>query len=272
MIQGSLSDTVRAKLAVQHRQFDGFWEDNNGGTFVVAPNNPSGADPNTPRQTQNLQDSIFIKPTITFEPNDSFNLTLYGQYFGDDGGSGATQALIDPRLPTPPLVSLFGYTPPTDQFEVNHDLVGESETDIAQLVAEANLAIGNGTLTSVTSTRDLDFTSSSDIDGAPFLLIHFPNNEEEASQFTQELRYAVDLNDSMDLIVGAFYMDADMSVIERREFSGLTAGRDHFLFNYIQSDWTQDVKSMRCFRTFASTSTTAGLPPSVRACRGKKRT
>ena len=247
MVQGALSDTVRAKIAVQHRQFDGFWEDNNGGTFVPAPNNPSGADPGTPQQTQSLQDSIFIKPTITFEPNDSFNLTLYGQYFSDDGGSGATQALIDPRLPVPPLVSLFGYTPPDDQFDVNHDLVGESDTEIQQLVAEANWQLGKGTLTSVTSFRDLEFTSSSDIDGAPFLLIHFPNNEEEASQVTQELRYAVDLSDRIDLIVGAFFMEAEMSVIERREFSGLTAGRDHFLFNYIQSDWVQDVVSTALF-------------------------
>lgn len=247
VVQGGLSDTVRGKLALQYRQYDGYFEDNNGGTFVPAPNNPSGTEPGTPTQTQNQQDSIFIKPTITFEPNDSFDLTLFGQYYKDEGGSGATQAFIDPTLPTPAMVSLFGYTPPTDQFEVNHDLVGDSETDIMQLVVEANWEIGNGVLTSVTGWRDLEFESSNDIDGTPFLLIHFPNNEEEASQVTQELRYAVDLNDKVDLIVGGFYMDAEMSVIEQREFTGLTAGRDHFDFNYIRSDWTQDVESTALF-------------------------
>lgn len=247
VVQGGISDTVRAKLALQYRDYDGYFEDNNGGTFVPAQYNPSGTEPGTPTQTQNNQQSIFIKPTITFQPSDTFDLTLYGQYFHDDGGSGATQAFIDPRLPTPALVSLFGYTPPTDQFEVNHDLVGESETEIVQLVAEANWSLGKGVLTSVTGVRDLDFTSSNDIDGTPFLLIHFPNNEEQASQFSQEFRYAVDLNEDMDLIVGGFYMDAEQGVVERREFTGLTAGRDHFLFNYIQSDWTQDVISTALF-------------------------
>ena len=247
VVQGALSDTVRGKVALQYRDFDGFFEDNNGGTFVSAPNNPAGVEPGTPTQEQNNQQSIFIKPTITFEPNDDFDLTLYGQYFTDDGGSGATQAFINPSLPVPTLVSAYGYTPPTDQFEVNHDLLGESETDIVQLVIEANWNIGAGVLTSITGYRDLEFTSSSDIDGTPFLLIHFPDNEEEASQFSQEFRYAVDLNDRMDLIVGAFYMDAEQSVIERREFTGLTARRDHFDFNYIQGDWTQDVTSTAVF-------------------------
>jgi iron complex outermembrane receptor protein len=142
---------------------------------------------------------------------------------------------------------LYGYPPPTDQFEVNHDLVGKSDTEIEQLVVEANWSVGNGVLTSVTGWRDLTFTSSSDIDGTPFLLIHFPDNEEEASQFSQEIRYAADISDRLDFIIGGFYLDAEQGVIERREFSGLTAGRDHFDFNYIQSDWTQDVKSTALF-------------------------
>ncbi len=247
VVQGAMSETVRGKLGLQYRKFDGYFEDNNGGTFVVAPNNPGGTEPGTPTQDQANQESIFIKPTITFQPSDTFDLTLYGQYFKDDGGSGATQAYIDPSLPPPAVVSLFGYTPPGDQFEVNHDLVGKSDTEITQLVVEANWTLGSGVLTSVTGVRDLEFTSSSDIDGTPFLLIHFPNNEEEASQFTQELRFAMDLNDKIDLIFGGFYMDSEMSVIERREFTGLTAGRAHELFNYIQSDWTQDTTSAAVF-------------------------
>jgi iron complex outermembrane receptor protein len=247
MIEGSLSDNLRGKLAVQFRQFDGFFEDDNGGSFVPAPNNPAGTEPGSPRQDQMMQDSIFIKPTITWTPTDSLEVTLFGQYYYDDGGSGMAQALLDPAAPPPPMVTLFGYTPPRDQFSPNNDLFGESETDIKQLIAEVNWEVGKGVLTSVTGVRDLEFNSSTDVDGTPFLLIHFPDNEEEASQFSQEIRYAVDLNESMDLIVGAFYMDAEQEVIERREFSGLTAGRDHFDYNYIQSDWSQDVESMAVF-------------------------
>ena len=247
VIEGAMSSTLRGKLAVQYRSFDGYFEDNNGGTFDPAPNNPSGTEPGTATQKQNEQDSIFIKPTITWQPSDRFDLTVYGQYFEDDGGSGSTQAYVEPSTAPSTMFRLYGYTPPTDQFEVNHDLVGKSDTEIEQLVVEANWSVGNGVLTSVTGWRDLTFSSSSDIDGTPFLLIHFPDNEEEASQFSQEIRYAADISDRLDFIIGGFYLDAEQGVIERREFSGLTAGRDHFDFNYIQSDWTQDVKSTALF-------------------------
>ena len=247
VVEGSMSNTLRGKLAVQYRSFDGYFEDNNGGTFIPAPNNPSGTEPGTATQKQNEQDSIFIKPTITWQPSDRFDLTLYGQYFEDDGGSGSTQAYVEPSAAPSTMFRLYGYTPPTDQFEVNHDLVGKSDTEIEQLVVEANWSVGNGVLTSVTGCRDLTFSSSSDIDGTPFLLIHFPDNEEEASQFSQEIRYAADISDRLDFIIGGFYLDAEQGVIERREFSGLTAGRDHFDFNYIQSVWTQDVKSTALF-------------------------
>ena len=247
VIEGAMSSTLRGKVAVQYRSFDGYFEDNNGGTFIPAPNNPLGTEPGTATQKQNEQDSIFIKPTITWQPSDNFDLTVYGQYFEDDGGSGSTQAYVEPSAAPSTMFRLYGYTPPTDQFEVNHDLVGKSDTEIEQLVVEANWSVGNGVLTSVTGWRDLTFSSSSDIDGTPFLLIHFPDNEEAASQFSQEIRYAADISDRLDFIIGGFYLDAEQGVIERREFSGLTAGRDHFDFNYIQSDWTQDVKSTALF-------------------------
>ena len=114
-------------------------------------------------------------------------------------------------------------------------------------MVEANWSLGGGVLTSVTGWRDLTFSSSSDIDGTPFLLIHFPDNEEEASQFSQELRYAGEINDRLDFIIGGFYLDAEQSVIERRQFSGLTAGRDHFDYNHTQGAFTQDVKSTAVF-------------------------
>ena len=247
ILQGAISDTVRAKLAVKYVHFDGYFTDKNGGTFVPAEFNPLGTEPGTPRQHQAKQDSIFIKPTITFEPSDAFDLTLFMQYYDDDGGAGSTQAYIDPDLATPVMVSRFGYTPPTDQFEVNHDLVGVGHVKFKQAIAQANWSLGNGTLTSITGYRDLDMNNSIDVDGTPFLLIHFPDNKESANQFTQELRYVTDLSDRLDLLVGGYYMDSEMKVIERREFTGLTAGRDHFLFNYIQSDWKQDQDSSAAF-------------------------
>ena len=248
VVQGAMSDNgLRGKIAFQWREFDGGFEDRNGGSFAPATFNPDGVQPPNPTQDQTRQDSIFFKPTITFQPSDDFDFTLFGQYYKDEGGGSATQAFIDPRIGPQPATTLFGYTPPTDQFDINHDLLGVSETKSWHLIGEANWHLDNGTVTSVTALRDLSFDSSLDVDGTPFLLIHFPDNEEAADQFTQEVRNALDLNDRTDLIFGGFYMDSEMSVIERREFTGLTAGRAPDELNNIQSDWVQEQNSIAAF-------------------------
>lgn len=247
ILQGPLGDSgVRAKLAIQHRHQEGLFEDKNGGSFVAAPSNPSGLQPANPRTDQAGQDSILIKPTITFEPTDNLDITLFGQYFKDEGGGTASRMFVDPAAPSA-TETQFGYTPPSDPYEINHDLIGESDTRSWHTIVEANLDLGHGVVTSVTGYRDLTFDSSLDVDGTPFLLIHFPDNEEAAEQFTQELRYAADFSEQFDFLAGAFFMDSEMSVTERRMFSGLTAGRAHELYNFIQADWTQQQQSTAVF-------------------------
>jgi len=247
IVQGPIAgDALRAKLAVQVRKQDGMFVDNNEGAFVPAQFNPTGLQPANPAVDQAEQDSIFIKPTVTFEPNDSFDITLFGQYFFDTGGGAATQMIVEPGAPST-TETLFGYTPPDGQFNINHDLPGDSETRMWHVIGEANLDLGHGVVTSITAWRDVSFDSSLDVDGTPFPLIHFPNNEEEADQFTQEIRYTSEFSDQFDFIIGGFFMDSQMAVIERREFSGLTAGRAPEEFNFIQSDWVQDQRSAAGF-------------------------
>ncbi|MCG8443644.1 MAG: TonB-dependent receptor [Caulobacterales bacterium] len=246
VVEGPVSDVVRAKLAVQYRQQDGLFEDNNGGFFTPAPQNPSGLQPDNPRTDQSEQDSVLIKPTVTFAPNDRFDVTVFGQYFLDTGGGTASRMFEGEGAPGT-TAAHFGYAPPSDPYEINHDLIGDSETSAWHVIAEANLDLGHGVVTSVTGFRDLSFESSLDVDGTPFPLIHFPDNDETAEQFTQEVRYASAFSEKFDFLIGAFFMDSEMSVIERREFSGLTAGRAHTDFNFIQSDWTQDQRSYAVF-------------------------
>ncbi len=249
IVEGPVSDTLRAKLAVQYKHSDGAFRDRNGGFFVPAPQNPSGTQPDNPMVDQSGQDSIFIKPTVTFDSGGGFDFTVYGQYYLDNGGGTASRAFEGPGAPTTTFAQ-FGYSPPEDPYEINHDLIGDSRTESWHVIGEGNIEVGPGTFTSITAYRDLSFDSSLDVDGTPFALIHFPDNEESANQFTQELRYAAELSDSFDFLIGFFYMKSEMSVIERREFSGLTARRAHTDFNFIQSDWTQDQESVAGFVNF----------------------
>lgn len=249
IVEGPLSDNFRAKLAVQYKHSDGAFKDKNGGFFAVAPQNPSGTQPANPMVDQPGQDSLFVKPTLTFDSGNGFDFTVYGQYYRDNGGGTASRMYLGQGAPGT-TVAQFGYTPPLDPYEINHDLVGESITESWHVIGEGNIDIGPGTLTSITAFRDLTFDSSLDVDGTPFALIHFPDNEEAAGQFTQEIRYGAELSDSFDFLLGFFYMKSDMSVIERREFSGLTARRAHTDFNYIQSDWTQDQEAVAGFANF----------------------
>jgi len=248
VVEGAIGDDGwSGKLAVQHRSRDGLFKDRNGGSFVPTLYNPSGLQPANSQVDQAKQDSILIKPTFTYRPNDDFDITLFTQYYKDEGGGSSTRAYADPASPPSTTERLFGYTPPSDPYEINHDLVGVSNTESWHAIVEANWALGDGQLSTITGYRELTFDSSLDVDGTPFPLIHFPDNEELADQFTQEIRYSGALSEAVDYMVGGFFMDSKMAVTERREFSGVTAGRVHALTNYIESVWVQEQQSIGVF-------------------------
>ncbi|GIX29760.1 MAG: TonB-dependent receptor [Porticoccaceae bacterium] len=216
-VEGPIGEKMAVKLAGVSAYRDGFYKDNNGGR--VDPSiNPSGM-PDSPTLDKSETDYWLVRPVISFRPTEALDLTLIAEYLKDEGGSAASQNVVNPFAPKL-AQTLFGYFPPDDKYKINHDLSINNDIEIWSAVLEGNWDLGHGVLTSVTGRRDVQYDSSTDFDGTPFPIFHFPFNEEDQDQFSQELRYASKFSDRYDFVLGLYYFEQEYTVGERRTVLG----------------------------------------------------
>ncbi|MBI1254253.1 MAG: TonB-dependent receptor plug domain-containing protein [Hyphomonas sp.] len=107
----------------------------------------------------------------------------------------------------PALAAFFGYSPPSfNAFDrlTDADTYHQSNQDFGGASITANWEIGPGTLTSITAWRLWNWGPSNDRDFLGLPITTVSANPSEQTQWTQELRYAGDLNDSLSFVLGAF--------------------------------------------------------------------
>lgn len=76
------------------------------------------------------------------------------------------------------------------------------------LSAEANWSLGNGaTLTSVTAWRYWDIEASDDADSLPQVVLDIFDTSQQHDQISQEIRYASQVGERFEYLLGAFYFD-----------------------------------------------------------------
>lgn len=239
-LEGPLGgDKLRGKIAVMYRSTNGFFKDENGGTTVAVPSNPSGLQPSNMAENQVASNMLVIKPTFVFELSDNFEITVFGQYMESDGGGAATQLTFpsNATVSGTAIRDVFGFTPPAGKFNVNVN-IGEHDIKAWHLIGEANWDLGHGVITSISAYRDIDYVSSVDLDGSPFPLLEFPNNEEAGDQFSQEIRYASKFSDMVDFVIGGYYFTQTYSTLERRQVN---------LSLFFEGDFTQDQETFAVF-------------------------
>ena len=211
---------VSAKVAFMSRSRDGYWEDNNGGTIVpdqtargfggdfdLAGQGASGTKPDV--------DLTIVRPMLYFTPNDNLDITLMAEFLRDKSGTANSRNFVHPTAPAR-RAQLWGYTPTNDPYEINHNLMGGNDLETDTFIAEFNYQTQNGKLTGIASYRELTYDSSTDFDGSPFTIFHFPDNHEEQEQTTMELRYAANVSDKLSYVVGVSTFDQEFFVGERR--------------------------------------------------------
>ena len=218
-VEGPINDAISGKIAVMSRERDGYWEDNNGGTMVPTAGaiargydetgfGESGTKPDV--------DLTIIRPMLLIEPSENLEITLIGEFLSDKSGTANSRNFVNNDALR--RTQLFGYTPPEDRYKINHNLMGGNDLEIDTFIGEFNLQTDTGILTGIASYRELTYDSSTDFDGSPITLFHFPDNHEEQEQQTFELRYAGSNSDNIDYVVGISYFDQEMFVGERRDF------------------------------------------------------
>ncbi len=102
-----------------------------------------------------------------------------------------------------------------DTFDFSIDNPGSYDNEIWTGSVTAELDVGPGTLTNIFGYRKYSGTTAGDIDASPFFLFH-SDTETEQEQYSNELRYAMDL-DPIELTVGGFWMDSNIAYTEVRD-------------------------------------------------------
>ena len=155
-------------------------------------------------------DTFFIRPTLVFQPTDTLDITVIGQYYKLTG---------DGPISRNPL-----YQADPEDFTVSADDPGFTDLRVRSATVEANWYIGpgDGVLTNIFGYRDLRQRTGFDLDSQSqhnAFLKYFTDEH----QYSNELRYAVTLWDKVDFVIGGFYFDRTIKTVERDELYYLDA-------------------------------------------------
>lgn len=211
-----LSDTAAARIAVQKTDQDGWGESRYTGADLYD------------------QDEIFLRGSLTWDPNDRVNVQLQADYMDLDEGGAAEKILypggnfVNGVSETSSLqagIELLG--PLAPDFSNYADLVlagyaamaGYVDGELLKTDADADVFSkatlwGGGLTVSVDLTDDLQLKSITgyrnweteqllDLDGTPFFIIH-PLLAVDADFFSQELQLAGS-SDRLQWVIGGYY-------------------------------------------------------------------
>lgn len=183
-VEGALTPTLRAKIAAYGTQDDGWFHNS------------------TVDRAVGRREISFVRPTIVWEPNASFETTLIYEH-GYGSGDGAVT--VNPVY--------------SDDFNVVANYPGYFDLDWQSLTSESNLHVGfgDGIVTSVLGWRTLTQDAGEDLDGGPLTRYHVRHFLEQ-DQLSAELRYAGTFG-QLDLTTGLFYFQQDFNYLEERVLS-----------------------------------------------------
>ncbi|MGP1354466.1 MAG: TonB-dependent receptor [Parasphingopyxis sp.] len=155
-----------------------------------------------------------LRGKLEFEFTPDFDLLLIGEYRDSNIDLNQWQAR---QISTPAFFTANpNITPSPTNREVNVNAVPANFAETIGFSGEANLNIGDHTLTSVTGYREWDFQNNVDVDGTPSVgvpgILGFDINRGRTrlEQFTQEVRLTSPSGGLFEYIVGAFFFDLNL--------------------------------------------------------------
>ena len=230
-VEGPLGENIFGKIAFVKMDRDGYFDDNNGGSIDLSIY-PDGM-PDTDTGDKVGMDLTIVRPMVRFEFSDNFEATVIAEFLKNDAGSANSQNVAHNCVPIPGVdnrnivcgegsqflaQNRWGYAPPNDKYEINHDLIGYTELETSSIVLDATWDLGHGIVTTIAGYRDVEYNSSTDFDGTPFTIFHFNDNKEEQDQTSIEVRYSSTFSDRFNFVVGVNQFQQEYSIGERRNF------------------------------------------------------
>ena len=213
-VQGPLNDAVRAKIAVFEQHVDGYYQNTTDeGTYVAAPGNPTGVEPQHATGLVSGTQTLVIKPTVLFQISDDAVLKLFAQFESDLDGGASPQAINPSPAPGPgsKFISVFGYTPQPEPYVTNISTTGFTHITEEHLIGESDWSLGQGVWTTIAAMRNVDFDSIFNNAGSPFNIL-IVNTREQNRQASIESRYSGGIADRVAFVAGTYVFADNLPV------------------------------------------------------------
>ena len=205
-LNAPLSKTLRARFTVYSNQDQGWFENEYDGKAFGA------------------QDTLMLRPVVTWRPLDTLRLTLRYEYQDLDGDGPAGQNHTNGSGLSHPL---FNFDRDSHDFAVNEDGFLKTYINFFNARADWDIPFGKGTLTNIFGWREGAGDALSDADSTPLTFFH-GGGAQAAEQFSNELRYSGVFLDRLFLTTGLYYFQNDLDYHEQRFFGDNIGGMPEF--------------------------------------------
>lgn len=198
-VGGPINDAFAAKISFYTNQDDGY--------FLNLNNN----------QAFGEQDTVSVRPMFVWTPSDQFSFTAIYDYFDSSGDGPASQ---NHRNGSGITNQQTNFDRNSLDFSIDEEGFLETRSDFLRTITE--IEFGGGTITNVFGYRQLEQTGLLDVDATPLSLFN-SLTALDAEQISNELRWAGDLSDRVQLTGGLYYFKNELSYNENRRLLGLVA-------------------------------------------------
>jgi len=209
MLSGPITDSLRGRLSVRYYDDGGYYENNLNGDDEANREDQTIRGILSWDITDNLQADLKVERT-SFQLDGRTDELIFGYGNREEGSPFA--GLTYPQIAG--LVGQFtGQDIGSDDGEQNYrrntNIDEVSELDADNVTLTLNWGIGDATLTSVSAYLGYETDEFLDSDGSG-IDAFTQTQQEEYDQFTQEIRLVSPGGETIDWIVGAYYMDWEL--------------------------------------------------------------
>jgi iron complex outermembrane receptor protein len=195
-LSGPLSEDIQARLSLYLNDDQGYFE-----------NRFDGSDFGAIRQEM-------LRGTLSWQPDAGSELTLFYEHMDIAGDGPASQAH---RNGSGIAGSPENFRRDSLDFSIDGTGFQDVSSDFVTLQYDRGVKFGNGTITNIFGWREQSSVGFSDIDAQPVFLFHSPGWV-DASQWSNELRYAGRFGERIDATAGVYLFSGDLDYHDRRLF------------------------------------------------------
>lgn len=199
VLSGPVSENIGARVVGYYRDMDGYF-------FNTRQN----------RNEPNVREA-FVRGILDFKGDSPLSADVKVEY-ADFKTKGQPREAFGP-VGIYSLVFAGPLSVETNEDYVRADGGYQSRNKVFNAVLNANLELGDHTLTSVTGYLDYDVKETIDVDFVNPVLLDGTRQSEDYRQLSQELRIASPGNQSFNYIAGVYYQNTKLGVTDEVQFN-----------------------------------------------------